>query len=243
MATSRPITFRQGHVPFHINDENRNSVKKQTVVESGKTPVNNTKRRAFGDISNRKLDRNQNTTGKANIKVNNDSTVKSISHLRKKNIVAHAKNESGAKLQSKTNVKRRVNFILPPEQSTTTTSDVQEKGKQDSFVAQNDVNQTDFDNSFEIEQAAGRTWDQQHANGDHDSSISDCSLEGVETLHEDHMKLREILFYNRQQDKEAEIEEERRGYEEMKLRWNNFTFKAGKKYGSWCNTLISYRQS
>jgi hypothetical protein len=231
MATSRPVNVRQGQIPFYINDENQISAKQQSTGASGKTPVNKTKRRAFGDISNRKLDRNQTTTEKDSVKVKNGSTANSVIILNDNAADVQVKDVKGKNLQSKNSLKRRVKFNVPPEQSTTTarTTDFKLKGNQERFVSWKDVNQTDLDNSLEIEQAAGRIWAQQWKNGDHDSSNSDCSLEGLDTAYADHKKVRETIFNSIQHVRQLELDEEDRYYEEMKLQWTKFDFGEGKR--------------
>jgi hypothetical protein len=219
MATSRQVGFRQGHVAFHVNDENKNSGKQKIAGDSGKTPINSTKRRAFGDISNRKSDRNQISVGSAALKVNNNiSTVKSVASVSEKG-ATHAKPEKGSNFLPKA---RKVNFILPSEQSRT--NNVQNYPKQESTVTHKELFESNLEDSFEIEQPAGRTWAQQHANGDHDESISDCSLEGVETLLDDHIRLAEIFIKQHKQRIRDEEEAERKEYEGLILKWKKYGF-------------------
>jgi hypothetical protein len=200
MTTSRHIGMRLGVIP--LADENANTVlmngKQLSSFDIGKTPIRTKSRRALGDISNRKRDQGGILDGKSGNQHKTTTTTKPVSNVslsRKSSSLqisnAHAAlgvNSRSAALKSASN--RRVEFSFPIEQSKSSVK--QDFSVEDSTEAINDTSartNASLDDSIDIIQPAGRTWDQQIANGDHDEEPDDISLEGAETIFDDYIKI------------------------------------------------------
>jgi len=160
-------------------------------ASTAKTPAASKARRAFGDISNRKLGGNNATTNKA--KTPGAVLFKTTS---KAPLQQPSANKKAAPLESTSKPlnhqsTKRVEFILPDSGA-----QAKEHSKPKTIVETSKPKTVDTEIYPEIERPAGRLWSQQRAevdlfNGDVDDGsryYADLSFEGADTIREDHAK-------------------------------------------------------
>lgn len=174
--------------------------KSLTNSKAGKTPAatTNKKRRAFGDISNRKLDGStvrDTKNGTPSVKYISISSNTTKGKVLKESSLSKVGQQQKVQEQRiivsefpKATTNRKVGFTLPQKETVEIQKDsIIQNSLHEEIVTTN----IHVEQSFDEIQSAGRTWAQQKANGDHDDDDydDDASLDGAKTVREDFMKI------------------------------------------------------